>query len=847
MRIVSGIDAPLADEHVIGTEPPLTPSVSFWRRRLNPFTGRSLSDRALAAEQDTRAGVQRLRGQSVSAGVIAGLDVVAEAAAFGAAPADAMIQVLPGSGLTRAGEDVIVGTPRRMALAGLPVYARVDQLEAIASGAPAGGTSDAPATGDDAAGPRFPPRPRRTGPRLGEILSAPAATDLPRAAVLVAEPVTAVLQANPRDACPPDPRDDPYDDLQRIDGCRLTLYFWPTDVRARAGGPDYALPAPGALRRNRIAYDVFRIEIGLTPDEAHPWEPLGVPLAVIAFKDDWTLDFIDRSAVVRLGGRPKPRTLLVPASGTALLWQARVAQFMEQLTALPDFLPATFVATFRQLPPVGFLPVEMIDLVHRRQAIFPAGFSLSLAPVPLDQIDLAVEESASLVPINLDVPDSVELLVPVPLSTYEPGLLEIATVDPAFARAMGRYVADRTDWLVRRELVRRRRDLLRDAATGQRPAWPADDLPDIETTPYPDSRGPVTSTRVRRVVAGTDTQTLRMLGAGSSLKVSPQDRVYLWVRVVDAGGLAGLSVRIGQNTRADGTGDFSFGVFWGDATNLPVADGDGNVALRRQGALPPSGRWVRLEISADARWTAAATTLAGVVANGIELAQRGGTVEWGPVGRITIDGMETVWIADDAPQGATLQGPGGAGWPQGPAGDISMLTEADLGTIEAGGVRQAVPVRDLRSRWPQPFLAADFALLDEGGIDGFVLDVEARLKATNDAIDLGFVRARADIYRVRQLMLGADAASRLVTSPTLADLSVRDDGARARSADLASYVKGAYQTDFRRDADAPLETKPRPNAPPAAPAPATSVPSRGDLHPRHLMTPARVTSVADVP
>src|SRR5262245_37624685 len=298
MRIVSGIDVPLADEHVIGTDPPLTPSVSgFWRRRINPFTGRSLSDRALAAEQDARAGMQRLRGQSVSAGVITGLDVLAEPAAFGAAAADAVIQLLPGSGLTRAGEDVIVPTPRRIALAGLPVYARVDQLDAITSGAPAGGTSDAPDGADGETGPRFPPRPRRTGPLLGEILGAPATADLPRAAVLVAEPVTAVLQANARDACPPDPRDDPYDDLQRIDGCRLTLYFWPTEVRARAGGPDYALPAPGPLRRNRIAYDVFRVEIGLTLDDAHPWESLGVPLAVIGFNDDWTLDFIDRSAV----------------------------------------------------------------------------------------------------------------------------------------------------------------------------------------------------------------------------------------------------------------------------------------------------------------------------------------------------------------------------------------------------------------------------------------------------------------------------------------------------------------------------------------------------------------------
>ena len=833
MRIVSGIDVPLADEHVIATDPPLTPSVpGFWRRRINAFTGRSLSDRALAAEQDVRAGMQRLRGQSVSAGVITGLDVLAEPTAFGAAPADAVVQVLPGSGLTRAGEDVIVATPRRISLAGLPVYARVDELDAIAAGAPAGGTNDAPTGGDEGTGPRFAPRPRRTGPQLREILGAPAAADLPRVAVLVAEPVTAVLQANARDACPPDPRDDPYDDLQRIDGCRLTLYFWPTEVRARAGGPDYALPAPGPLRRNRIAYDVFRVEVGLTPDEGHPWESLGVPLAAIGFKDDWTLDFIDRSAVLRLGGRPKPRTLLVPASGTALLWQARVSQFMEHLTALPDFLPATFAAAFRQLPPVGFLPAGMIDLVHRRQAIFPAGFSLSMAPVPLDQIDLAVGESASLVPINLDVPDAVELLVPVPGSVYEPGLLEVATVDPAFARAMARYVADRTDWLVRRELVRRRRDLLRDAATGQRPAWPADDLPDAETNPYPDSRGPVTCTRVRRVVAGTEPRTVRMLGAGSSLKVSPQDRMYLWVRIVDAGGLTGVSVRIGQNTRADGSGDFSFGVFWGEAANLPVVTGDANVALRRQGPLPPSGRWVRLEIPADARWTASGATLAGVVANGIELSQCGGTVEWGPVGRITADDLETVWIADDAPQGATLrQTPAGTGWPQMPAGDISMPTEADYGTVEDSGVRQAVPMRDLRTRWPQGFLGADFALLDEGGIDGFVADLDARLKATNDAVDLGFVRARADIYRVRQLMLGADAASRLVTSPTLADLSVRDDSARARSADLASYIKGAYQVDFRRDPDAPLEPKPKPapstGPPPAAAAPAPAPPTGG--------------------
>src|SRR6188472_611449 len=120
MRILSAIDAPLADEHVIGTDPPLRPDLpGVWLRRINPFTGRALSDRALTAEQDARAGVQRLRGQSVTAGIIAGLDLLAEADAAGAAPDAAHVQLLPGSALTRQGEDVVVSAPRRLLLADL--------------------------------------------------------------------------------------------------------------------------------------------------------------------------------------------------------------------------------------------------------------------------------------------------------------------------------------------------------------------------------------------------------------------------------------------------------------------------------------------------------------------------------------------------------------------------------------------------------------------------------------------------------------------------------------------------------------------------------------------------------
>jgi hypothetical protein len=40
MRILSAIDAPLADEHVIGTDPPLRPELpGVWRRRIKAFRG----------------------------------------------------------------------------------------------------------------------------------------------------------------------------------------------------------------------------------------------------------------------------------------------------------------------------------------------------------------------------------------------------------------------------------------------------------------------------------------------------------------------------------------------------------------------------------------------------------------------------------------------------------------------------------------------------------------------------------------------------------------------------------------------------------------------------------------
>lgn len=839
MRITSAIDRPIKDEHVIGTDPPLRPELpGVWRRRINPFLGRSLSDRALTAEQDVRSGIQRLRGQGVTAGVVSGLDVLLEPGARSAAAGAAVLQILPGQGLTQSGEDVTVASTRRIRLGDLPVFARADHLDAIANDdPPSGADPDAPEPDPDAPLPTDgvmvglrPQLPRRTGPALGSLISRAAAADLPRVAVLVAEPVTATILGRPGDTCPRDPRDDPYDDLQLIDGCRLVLVFWPAEMVAIAGGPDYSMPPMGPTRRNALAYRAFNVERRMAPGEYHPWEEVGVPLALIGFNADWTLDFIDRAAVMRMGGQPNPRTPLVTRSGTPVLWQARVSQFVEHLSELPDLTPATLAAALRQLPPIGFLPADVIDIPSRRQHFFPPGFTLSAAPVPLEQLDVLVRDSASLIPIGLDTPDQVELLVPVPDRVYEPGLLETAVVDPAFDRAIARYTADRTQWLIRREMVRRRRDLQMDAATGKRARWPASDLPADEVLPYPTTRPPVTATRVSRTAAGVSRRTLQVRHANSSLDIDSTDTIYVWVRIEAAAGLTGLSLAFGERATYDATGQFLYGVFWGSKTGLPLGDDPIVGASQRRGNLPAAGRWTRLEVPASATWHPGGETVGGMSYDGIEFAQMGGTIEWGPMGRIDNDGNETIWIGDDAPQHAVLldsaDGTGAAGWPWVPADILETPEEADYGTLRTGGTRSSIALDKFFDRWySHTFLQRDLDELNERGIDGFNLLVRPRLKATNDAIDLGFVRARADIYRVRQFMLGADAASRLVTSPALADVATREESARATSEKLTEFLRSSYETSFRRDPSNPLRPQATTYAGPVAGRPSASGPS----------------------
>jgi hypothetical protein len=805
MEVTGPILHSLADEHVIGVDPRLKPDQpGVWRRRINAFTGRAVSDKALTAEQDMRSGLQRLHGMSMTAGIVDGLAVTTDRLSIGAAPGEAWLRLSPGLALARSGEDVTVGSSRRVKLGEIPIVVPREMSDALNNGEAApelaavrtAGTSrratglDRLADDEPMASRLMPETPRTVSMTLSDAIEQPAAAELPRVAVLVAQPVRATIVGRPRDDCPPDPRDDPYSDLQRIDGCRLLLFFWPAEMLAREGGSDYSLPPRGPAVRNVVAYRVFDVERSLQGEEMHPWEAWGVPLALLGFDDDWTLEFVDRSAVVRKGGAPRNRTAMVPQSGNPQLWQARIEQLVEQLGTMPDLDPKALRKALPRIPPAGVLPGTSFDPATRRQRFFPGGFAVTAIPIPRSDLEIAVRGAASLIPYNMAVADQVELLIPVPDPLYEPGLLQTAAVDPAFAEAIEEFEGHRARHLARRELVRRRYDRLTESVSGRAQTWPAIGSPssEINAAGLP---APLNAARTRRFNAG-GTSRVHGVITQATLPVAAGDTIWFWLKVHEASKLTGVSLRlalpgVGANPPALGPG-----VYWGEPANLPLASEGSGLAGRDQGDVPASGAWTRLEVPADKSWSPQGATLVGKRIAGVEFGQAGGDVEFGAFGTTDANGNETVWLADEAPGTGVFStsgaGAGGVDWPWTDVREPEHGDMPDFGTAREGNSRTVAAIQSLKLEWNQAFLADDMKRLEEVGLDSYLAEVEAKISATNDAIDVGFIRARSDIYRVRQFMLGADSASRLVTSPSLADLALRDEGARATSEGISKFI-----------------------------------------------------------
>ena len=408
---------PLEGERVLEVQPELKPDSRLdWRRRPRMFNGRSLSDIALSIEQESRAGHLATRGQWMAPGVVSGLEVVVERPPEG----PAVLYVNKGYGLTAAGEDIVVPWPLQVKFEELPVYAPPQILD---GSAPEGDTASGAAS------------VRRVGDSLTRIREKWAERSQPAllAGFLVAQPVVVETRESPdEDACDDDPSDYAFEDWQLLDGCRLLFCTWPTEV--------VSLPVPGTQWRNRLAYEVFRLE-SASGAVGMPWAEVGVPIAMLGFDPAGALLFVDRFSVVRAGGQSRHTARTLPGTGSPVLWQARIQQFAEHLGD-PELasLPAGELAGhFRYIPPAGLLPRDALDIGNRVSSFFRPGYQLNAAPVPAEQLDLALIPSAGTQPFDLFTADALEILVPVPQTLFEPGLLLTETVDPEFQQSIQEF------------------------------------------------------------------------------------------------------------------------------------------------------------------------------------------------------------------------------------------------------------------------------------------------------------------------------------------------------------------------------------------------------------------------
>jgi hypothetical protein len=97
-------------------------------------------------------------------------------------------------------------------------------------------------------------------------------------------------------------------------------------------------------------------------------------------------------------------------------------------------------------------------------------------------------------------------------------------------------------------------------------------------------------------------------------------------------------------------------------------------------------------------------------------------------------------------------------------------------TITVGGV--ATPIK--------LFSADDINIAINKGVQAFIDRINAKLNRADDLINLSFVTAQTDIYRYRQNVLGASDASRLATSPVLANIAM-GDSASATAQNIGTY------------------------------------------------------------
>ena len=849
---IKPIDQPLPGEQVVALSPEsAAEAATVWLARPNLFPGRALTAPTLQRRQRWQAGRLALRGQRLTAGVVQGLEVGYDVVPLpaGGEP-DITLAIAAGRGLAVSGEDVLLPQPVEIHLRDLPVFAE----PSVEAGLPpepvpappppedvpppprpeetlrvgAGDTTGAPAPPDD-----VPPRPGDedggggTGAgelraraflrrRLGALLAA-APNALPRVGVLVLQPITVdrLGEFDPTDPCELGfgevGDNSSFEDWRIADGVRLAWYAWPLEWQP--------LPAAGPTQRNALAWTIFQAEAALPPDAVLPWEQLGVPVALIAL-DSLQLQpmFIDRASVVRLGGRARDPRLALGAKPSAEwrrapLWQAQIEQLAEQIADAGDPPPpaATLAEAFARLPPAGLLPTNAIDLgvlplndavETLRSDFFPDTSELDAVPVPIESLDLAVREAASLAPIDMSQAERVRVLVPVPQAVYEPRLLQEEVIDPEFQATLDRFLLARARALGARQGLRTKHSRLVQLATGRAlpVPKPEEDAQALEAESY-DRWGPPPADGGHRGLLAPGAHQHFFKRASAHFAIAAGDRLYVYVHLDPDHPPLMLMLQWSVDN------DREHRAYWaapGDESLLATdVDGtpqgtDGTPSRARIGDLPEAGSWQRLEVPA------AVVGLGGAAVNGMAFMLYDGHAAFGPTGKVTPQGDQK-WFSDTLPAGAEIDtsDPGVDPWTLLTPNDLYAPFEPPFGLEvdpdENGALGRSTIIAALKADSALAPLTvtegnvnggvlspAELQQLDARGLDGFIAFLKSRADRADDIVDYGFVKVQTDTYRVRQLILGTTAATRLAISPTLATIA-QSETAVASQERIASF------------------------------------------------------------
>jgi hypothetical protein len=558
-----------------------------------------------------------------------------------------------------------------------------------------------------------------------------------------------------------------------------------------------------------------------------PWEAVGVPLSIVGFDAQFHPAFADRASVVRQGGGPRNRAPLVHLAGEDVMWQARVAQMLEHVAELPasERTAARLVAQFERLPPVGLLPRDAVDFEARRQTFFPPTFDVQAQPVPLDMVDALMAESASLASLDLSGTEQVQVLVPVPARFYEKDLLNLdERINPLFDLEIRRLEAERLRLLRRRDALRRRMDLLTRVITGDLPAYAEDDPNALS-----DERGALDAMAFSRV------RVVRLPGAGvthyhgfanaqARLTLTAADRLFVFAQVTRAD--ATLMLKVERMLPGAALQETIF--YWGaPLPNAPTHTIRVGPLPADANGLPLTNTWMRLDlpVALGTRQSSAGPLpnplLTAPLDNlqfGVLSGAAGLEVRWGYAG-VAGSGTERYWVADAFPPGASVRGSGNATllW-EGLGTVVSAQEEQSFGVVVGDGITFSVQEldsllaryqnaagglgRELGLPWQRPqwtatgpagrntrvsaVLPSNQAMLIEQGLNALIERLNQRIAAGDDHVEVGFLRARTDIFRLRQGVLGTTLAG--------AELVQRSETAVATDKVFADYFQRVNKT-----------------------------------------------------